>query len=53
MRVVIKMIAREPSQAVSALPASLSQDEAEGQFGPRLALGLCAHYYSCCRYSVG
>jgi NAD(P)H-quinone oxidoreductase subunit 2 len=42
MRVVIKMIAREPSQAVSALPASLPQYTAEEQFGPRLALALCA-----------
>jgi NAD(P)H-quinone oxidoreductase subunit 2 len=41
-RVVIKMIAREPSQAVAELPDKLTEDESDVQFGPRLALAGCA-----------
>jgi NAD(P)H-quinone oxidoreductase subunit 2 len=41
-RVVIKMIAQEPSQVVSSMPAHLSQNDADGQFGLRLALVSCA-----------
>lgn len=41
-RVVIKMIAQEPSQVVASLPARISEYDADGQFGPRLALVFCA-----------